>query len=322
VRVICADGTLYLPDVSASMHAVRCRGEAQITVLLCKEGAGEGSVPYTQMLRIPFEREIAFDGVTPDMAVCAQGALGEIRAQVEDGKVQLDADAVICAQAQCHESAIYCRDMFLPGCRAEAQTVKEPLWSAGFCGNRNFSVSGERSVQECGIPANASVLHCLADAEISERLQEGTRTVLVGQLRCNVLYCVDGEYMTGELSVPLRTVLEESAQEMSLDCTAVHCRVTPGRDGASWRADAEVLLSMRSWKKTQTAMLGEVSFTPVEQSARADLEICYPMAGESLWEVSKRYGVCPEQLALANGISASEPGDAASLSGVRYLVMP
>jgi hypothetical protein len=55
---------------------------------------------------------------------------------------------------------------------------------------------------------------------------------------------------------------------------------------------------------------------------RADLEICYPASGETLWDVGKRYGISPDTLADANGLCADAPGDADSLRDVRYLLIP
>ena len=64
------------------------------------------------------------------------------------------------------------------------------------------------------------------------------------------------------------------------------------------------------------------SFSPADPLPRADLEICYPTVGETLWDVGKRYGVSPDGLAAANGLSADAPGDTDSLRDVRYLLIP
>jgi LysM repeat protein len=52
------------------------------------------------------------------------------------------------------------------------------------------------------------------------------------------------------------------------------------------------------------------------------MEICYPCGGETLWDVGRRYGIPTEALAAANGLSADAPGNADSLSGVKYLLIP
>jgi hypothetical protein len=69
-------------------------------------------------------------------------------------------------------------------------------------------------------------------------------------------------------------------------------------------------------------ILSEASFAPAEPMPRAELEICYPTGEDTLWSVGKRYGVSPDELAFANGLSADAPGEGDSLQGVRYLLIP
>ncbi|MBQ8357917.1 MAG: LysM peptidoglycan-binding domain-containing protein [Clostridia bacterium] len=323
LRVICADGSVFLPDVAALDGAVRCRGEAVVSVLLCREaGEGESAVPFVATRRIPFEKEVTLEGITPDCDARATGTLGELRATVEDGKILLDGRVTLCAEGQTEESVLLCRDVFLPGCRAECQFGEERMWRAGLCGNRNFSISGERPLSELGLPADVTVLHSLADAEIKEKQAEGAKTALLGEMRCHVLYRREGEYGVAEMAVPFRTVIEGACDDMSVDCCVPACRVTPVRDGSVLRADAEIQLAVRMCQKNAIRMLAEATFVPAEPLSRADLEICYPAAKDTLWDVGKRYGVSPDALATANGISAEAPGSAESLAGVRYLLIP
>ena len=321
LRLICANGSVFLPDVTASSDTVRCRGEAVISIMLCREGGGkEQGLPFVVMRRIPFEQEVGVKGMTPECDARAMGTVGNIDVTIEEGMVQLNAQLTLHAEGQTEEGVLLCRDVFLPGARAECQMREEKLWRVGSCGNRNFSVSGERPLAELGVPADISVLYGFADAEIREHQAKGERTVLGGEMRCHVLYSREGEYGVAELAVPFSMALEEVENDVSVQCCAPVCRVSVARDAL--RADVEIQLALRCSKKSCVKILSEATFVQAEPMPRADLEICYPTGEDTLWSVGKRYGVSPDDLALANGLSADAPGEVDSLQGVRYLLIP
>lgn len=320
LRVIDAHGAVLLPEVSALSDGVRCRGEAVLTFLVCREGSEEQALPVAITRRIPFEREVALEGVLPDCHARATGTVGGIRTAVEEGKLHADAQLVLAVEAQSEEPVLVTHDLFTPKTVAECRFSEEPLWRACGCGNRHFSVAGEVPTEGLSIPAGADVLDAVAEAEVRERTADGGRTVVAGELRCHTLYHGGGEYGVADFSIPFRTVLEDGGEDLALSCWVPLCRVTAAN--GALRADAEVQVAMRAARVEPQRVLCEARFTPASIAPRADLEICYPSAGETLWDVSKRYGVSPETLASANGISAEAPGDARSLVGTKYLMIP
>lgn len=320
MRLITAHGSVFLPDVTAAEDGVRCKGEALITLLCCREGGGEAQAPFTLQRRIPFEKLIPFAGIMPDWHAMAVGRIGHIDASVEEGSITLAVDVALSAQAQCEESVLLYRDVFLPAHRVECRTVNEQAWGCGFCGNRNFSVSGERPFAECGIAPDTEILDVVADAEIKEKQCEAGRTLLLGELRCHVLFRRAGEYETGEFSIPFRGMLEEQAEDMSLCCDVISCRVTSTAQGL--RADAEIGLAVRSYCRRALHCLAEACFVPEEPVRHADIEICYPCAEDSLWSVGKRYGIAPDRLAAANGLPDDDLGAVTVLQDVKYLLVP
>ena len=158
MRLICANGSVFLPDVTASSDTVRCRGEAVISIMLCREGGGkEQGLPFVVMRRIPFEQEVGVKGMTPECDARAMGTVGNIDVTIEEGMVQLNAQLTLHAEGQTEEGGLLCRDVFLPGARAECQMREEKLWRVGSCGNRNFSVSGERPLAELAVPFSTAL---------------------------------------------------------------------------------------------------------------------------------------------------------------------
>lgn len=318
-RLIAADGALFMPDVTATADGMRCRGEVVLSLLLCCDEA-EDAAPWVITRRVPFEKELPAEGLMPDCSVRAMGRVAEVRATVDEGRVLSDITVTVWGEGQAAENAILCRDMFAPGYSCECQLDEEKLQTAGVCGNRHFSASGEKPLTELGLGQDMQPILCMADGEITERRAEGEKTLLLGEMHCHVLYRRDAEYAVSDFSVPFRTAVDGVWDAVSVGVTVPTCRVSVVHDAL--RADGEVLLSVSGIAHTPVRVLTRANFSAAEPQPRADLELCYPGTGETLWEVSRRYGISPEALADANGLSADTPGEADSLAGVKYLLVP
>lgn len=318
-RLVKANGRLLITDATADRDVVRCRGEVLVTLLYCREGE-EGGTPFSALGRIPFERELSVIGVMPDWSALVTGEVGRIQVTLEGESVSLTGELTLQAQAQCVESVLLHRDVFLPGAHSECHSEEERLWVGGICANRHFSVMGERPYSEIGLPADAELLCTEADAEIKERQSENGRTVLLGELRCHTLYRRMGDCETSEFSIPFRGILEEACDDMGVFCHAVSCRVTHTTEGV--RVDAEIALAVRAYQEHTSRVLSEASFLAAEPLERADMELCYPAPGDSLWTVSKRYGVSPDLVASVNGLAADGYGDATLLKDAKFLLIP
>ena len=318
IRVLAPRGELFLQEVSATDTGILCRGEVLCTVLICKE-EGDGASEAI-LRRIPFEREVPVEGITPDCCTAAMGKVGEARATVEQGKITVEMDVVLWGEAQAEECAILCRDMHLPGCVADRRFAEEQLQTAGFCGNRNFSVSGERSLGDLGLSQDVHPIYTTADAELVERRIEGNKTWISGELHCHTLYRTDAEYGVADFSVPFRTAVEGAFDTIAVGASAPSCHVSVVRD--TLRADGEIVLALRATTSGTERVLAEVGFSADSPVPRADMELCYPASDDTLWDVACRYGVSTDALAGANGLSADAPGAADSLAGVKYLLIP
>lgn len=318
LRVISAHGEVFLPEATVVDGAVHCRGDAEITVLCTAEG--EDAVPFTLSLSLPLEGDVPLDGVLSDCRARATGTVGNITTAVEAGKITVTAGVLLFAEAQGAEPVVVYRDLFVPGNRAECRFGEEMLFRAGFCGNRNFSVNEECGKKDISMPEDAQVLDAFATAEFRDRTVEGKNTVLSGEVCCHILYLTGKECGAAEMRVPIRTTMEDGAEDMAVCACVPKCRVRTERDRVM--LGAEVALSARGTSSERVHALCEVRLTGEDPAERGDLELYYPAAGESLFDVGKRYGIAPARIAQINGISEENTGEAESLAGTRYLLIP
>ncbi|MBE6630343.1 MAG: hypothetical protein E7624_05780 [Ruminococcaceae bacterium] len=319
VRLICARGSVFLPEAVAASDEVRCRGELLLTLLLCREGE-EDAVPFTLTQRIPFEKAIPLEGVCPHHHVCATGTVGKIDATVQEGEIAVCAQLALCAMAQCEEETVICRDVFLPGADAECRFTRQAVWQDGGCCNRNFSISAQSPLGDLGFGEDCEILDCVAEAEIAEKCQDGARFSLSGKLQCHLLCHRAGELCAQDAALPFRLFLESGGEKMDVDCRVASCRATIS--AGKLRADAELQLALRDERHTAVEMLREASFTPRESTPRAAIELYYPAPGERLWDVAKRYGIPPQVLGDANALDADAPAADDSLGGKKFLIIP
>lgn len=319
MRVISARAEVFLPEVSTFGEGVRCKGETIVTLLCCKASEEEG-VPYTVVRRLPFACEVPLEIYPGACEACATAVASEARAVAEEGKITVAVRVLPQVELTCKTTAYYTKDLFAPGMNTECFYREERVFVPKLCTNKNFSLSAALSKAELGMPAVATVIDACAEAQVREESQEGGQTVLSGELHCHVLYRAENEYGVAQMDVPFRTALPGEMEAVCAFGSVPVCRIE--EEGERVRLSAEVLLALRGSSFALVRAVDRAEFTPREAGGRADLELCYPAAGSSLWEVAKQYATSPESIAASNGISDENMGDAASLLGVRYVMIP
>jgi hypothetical protein len=212
------------------------------------------------------------------------------------------------------------KDAFLPQSHADCRFGEERLWQSSVCANRHFSISGERTAAELGLGPQSTVIAAFAEAEITQKVPDGTRYSIIGELHCHVLHRTGGEYAVADFPIPFRVQTEQGCEQMSVECSL--CSVRANATSDTLHLDAELQLSLRGGTPLPVRLLREAHFTPKEDArAHKDTELYYPARGETLWDVAKRYGTHPDALAARNALSPDSPGDAASLADRKFLLI-
>ena len=320
MRIVSCGAECFLPEIMAGEGIVRCKGEVVCTLLCVRESEGAEGEPFVLSKRIPFEETVPVEGATPGCDALAVGTVEAASATAEEGGAQIAVRLSLEARARREEALCYTRDLFLPGATAECRYGTERVMHHGQCANRNFSFFGEKTVQEAGLPATAEVVCAVAEAELKEHAAENGHTAMSGEALCHILYKNGKEYGVAETAVPFRAVLDGAWSELEGRVAVPLLRVSVS--GEKLRVDGELQTSILAGEIEEIKRVSEAAFVPVRTAPRAGMEICYPKAGETLWEVAKRSGIPPQTLAMANGISAEAPGEDDSLAGVRYVVLP
>jgi len=327
VEVISSRAEVFLPEVSAHAGAVRCRGEGIVTLLCCKKGRAddtdeneEGAMPYTVERRLPLSFEVPLEDVSVEHMARATLSVEEVRAVEHEGKISIALRLVPEVEAMCREPVAYTKDLFMPGFDTDCRRSEEKIFIPEVCGNKNFSVSGSFPLAQTGMPEGAVVIDVVGEAEVKEKNTDGKSIVLSGDIHCHVLWRGGGEFGVSDLLLPFRVSTEGRFEALSVSATVpILCA---GWERDQLRVDAELLCSLRATGFATVAPVSGATFSPRKSGRTHDLLLCYPAAGESLWEISRRFGVPPHDIAAASGIDGDDPASLEALNGVQFLMIP
>ena len=319
LRVISAEGKVMMSEIAPSVDAVSCRGDVYLTLLISRE---DGSRPYTSRRKLPFSCAVPVDGVVSGCGVNAKGTVSEMNITVEEGRIGIDMGIIVEAEARRDETVPYIKDMYSVA-RHTDNTYKDVSLTAvsmPVCGN--FTLSDSLALSEVGIPENTEIISVSGSASADEYSFEGDKCIIGGKAKFAILADRDGEYTVFDLDLPFSYRAPFVGDFDSASCCTEIVSAVARLDGERIGIDAEVSISGSAMKRRAEKMLADVGFGDEISRERGEYVICYPMSGDSLWSVAKRYGAPTEKLIESNGIAPDVTLDSEdSLDGLNYVVI-
>lgn len=339
-RVVCAEGRVMITEAVATMGAVTCRGEVTLKLSLCpaeteEEFAsdsteGRSALPLTVLQRkIPFTQSVEAAGVTPACSATATGFCTDISVEMEDGHAHVEMGVVTEAKAQKNEGISYVKDLFSTRRESVCRYTTYPTEAAMKALNGNFTLSNSLPLSESGIDPSARVVDVTATAT-PESLSVDTakgRCLLTGTCACHLLLLRDGEYTSADITLPFRYEFDGQTdgamdENMGFDgnLSVINCRAR--MDGERVGVDAEVAVSLRTYRSAPLTTPSDVSFSEEVTRRRGEYVICFPAPTDSAWSVAKRYHAPMAALTAANNLPAGAKADGEeSLEGIGYLIV-
>ncbi len=325
VRVVCADGQVFISEASAGSGCINCRGEVALK-LLCAHDA-TGLLPSQLLRRIPFESAVEADGCEVNCTASAFGTCTDVNITVEDGRILCDLSIVLQGRAQRDRSLTYIRDAYALESLSEGRTDFLSLPQSRSCVCANFSLGQTLTAEEVGLRQGLSVIDSYLMPLSAELTQENGRDILNGRCRVHLTLCDDaGEISSQEVELPYR--YEAEAKEGTLADYLVHvspisCRARA--DGERLGIDGELAVSLMTRAQTQIQYLSACNVGEKCQKLEGECTVCFPASDDTLWSIAKRYH---KPLAHLTGINtlpsqaqAAAADSKASLAGVNYLLV-
>ena len=325
VRVVCADGQVFISEAVAGSGCVNCRGEIALKLLTAHDTTG---LPPSQLMRrIPFEGSVEVDGCEVNCAASAFGSCADVSVTVEDGRILCDLSVILLARAQRDRNVTYVRDAYAIDLASNSKTDFLPLPQSRSSVCANFSLGQTLTAEEAGLRSGMNVIDAHLIPLGAELIQDNGRDILSGKCRVHLTLCDEaGEISSQEVEIPYR--YEAEAKEVGLADYLVHvspigCRARA--DGERLGIDGELAVSLMTRAKTQIQYLSACNVGEKCKKLEGECTICFPAPNDTLWSVAKRY---QKPLAHLTGINtrpsqaqAAAADSTASLAGVNYLLV-
>ncbi len=323
LRVICADGEVYVNDVSVGSGSVTCRGEV-ILKLLCAHD--ESNVPPSSMIRrIPFQETVPTEGAEVNCHSTARGVCSAVNVTVEDGRILCDVTVRLETFAQRNEPLSYTRDAYSTTRQTVLRTERRTLLQARTCSCTNFSLNTTLPLTEIGLREGQTIVDLTLAPSVSELTSHGIKDILSGRCRAHAILCDgEGELSAQEFEIPFRYEIEGSALPIAdhlASVTPITCRARS--DGERIGIDAELCVLLFTRNAVEVERICECNFgEPLAPLANAAYTVAYPCSGESLWSLAKRYHRSIPELIATNALPSAPAADSPeSLAAVPFVLL-
>ena len=321
LRVISAEGEVFVNETEAGSGVVNCRGEVCLKLLCCHENVSDA--PTVQLRRIPFSQAVPTDGAEVNCDSCADGVCSDLRITVEEGRILCEVAVRLRTRAQRNESVSFTRDIYSTSAECESRSLNCTLPHAIKCVNGNFSLGTTLSLEEAGIRPNMNVVDISLTPAVTSLDCERGKYYLNGHCRAQVILADAEDTCAQEFDLPFRYETEGSAENVTdydaaVDVISCRARV----DGERIGVDAELAVSLSTRGETRFEMLTEARFGEALNRSGAVYTICYPSREDTLWSVAKRYRRSVDSISAMNSLAGSPAADSPdSLMGVNYLLV-
>ena len=325
VRVVCAEGQVFITEAVAGSGCINCRGEVALKLLCAHDSTGMS--PSQMMRRIPFECAVTVDGCEVNCVASAFGTCTDVSVTVEDGRILCDLSLILQGRAQRDRTITYVRDAYALDSVSDGRTDFLSLPQARSCVCANFSLGQTLTTEEAGLRAGMTVVDAHLIPLTAELVQEHGKDVLSGRCRVHLTLCDDaGEISSQETEIPYR--YETDAKETGLADSLIHvspisCRARA--DGERLGIDGEIAVSIMTRAQTKIQYLSACNVGDKCQKPTGECTVCFPAPTDTLWSVAKKYHKPLSHLMGINTLppqaQAAAADSKASLAGVNYLLV-
>lgn len=323
VRVICAEGQVFVTEATAGSGAVSCRGELCLRLLCCHDGAAEAEAPYSVLRRIPFSQSVPADGVEVNCECSARGICTELQITVEDGRILCEAAVSLLVRAQRNETVAYTRDIYSISKECEVHYSTVMLPQALRCLNGNFSLNTAVTLEEAGIRPGMTAVDITGVASVGALDSDRGKYVLSGKCRFSVILSDNGELSVQELEAPFRYETDggrENPTDFDISVELISCKAKI--DGERIGVDAELAVSGAIRGQGEIRLASEAVLGGEWRAPGAAYTVCYPSREDTLWTVARRYHRPVSELAEKNSLASAPAADSPdSLAGVHFLLV-
>ncbi len=321
VRIVSVRGDVMLKSLESFGDRLECRGEVCICLILIKEGEGER--PRRIARKLPFSA--ALDIAAQNVGTRAYGACPNLSARTEEDGIAIEGDVIICAESAGVAEIEYLKDIYSQTADCETARIKLSLRRPLACFNGNATVSASADLTSLALDSGMKL--CDGGARITDwstELSGNGKFTLSGKMKITAVADNGAELIPCEFDSDFKYTADipetASAENATVSALPSLCDVKCRIDGDRLAVDCELCSAVKIESDSALDLLSEVNFVPsaTAEDSSSRILICYPGAGESLWDVAKRYRSDADAIAGKNSL---EPLSPESPINAKYLII-
>ena len=291
-RVITADATAYIKDISRGAESIACMGELTLILLVCREGQRAEQITK----KVPFDGVVELDRPVGTAMCKASCYVTDIKVSVGEGRAECTVSAVISAELAENQRVEYTADAYSTEREWECESETLEIPSVLACGKGNFSQNERLPLSETSIPEGATLVEIFPRVMLEGCEYKG-KYEMSGRCVYTVLWEKEGEYGASEVELPIRYAFDGREGE-NISCSAkgeaISCR---GRiDGELLCIDAEISAEATVTGRERVERVRDMRLGECFEREKNRMVIYYPAEGETPWEVAKKYHVRADSL--------------------------
>jgi hypothetical protein len=322
-EILKVDSKICDKEIKALTGKAVIKGTANISVLYSGDNSSieftEADIPFTEVVDIPDLIEDA--DCDMDCAICdmfykiSEDNDGDMRIV----NVEFAVNAQISAYRTVETEII--EDCYVPGCEMSIERCEERLEEVICCPTAQSTLREIVTIDD-GAPQISGIYHIITKASVTDTQAENGRVSVSGRVDAYILYITDGgesPVYSCKREIPFSVMIDSPGSARGMDC-AIKAEVEHASYSLNMANEVELRIILRVNAKVirerRLELVSEMS-EAVEKRGESGIIIYFVQNDDSLWDISKRYGVSIDSVMKFNGISADE-----NIACGRRLIIP
>lgn len=305
MKPVFCDGVIRITEARAGDGTVNVRGEGILCGLFY---APDGSY-VSARAKAAIEETVPVPALREGDHVRAFGRCVSASLSPDEGgngEYHFEMEYELEAEGQRGVTVFASDDGYSTAAETELEFEQRDVYAPGVCRVSALSVSGKSPASSREAAAGEYLLGVWADGVAEELEISHGRYILKGSCGVKAVKAGGGEVWAEEFSVPFRLECEgeEGEGEALWRCDVSVVEATGRVDGDRISVNLELCISLSVYRKGRVQYLSGIKVDKTVPKGDSDdfWRVYYPLPGERLWDVAKRYRADPRLLAERNGI--------------------
>lgn len=290
--------------VQCGVGTIICDGEIYLTEILLQSGEKKDIIRENRV--IPFRAEVECEDAMPQFSAACRAYIKSLKTDVavdENKNVSTVTAQVVlglCGEAYSFSETSFATDVFSTESQLELTTCKAVFAVEGEPTGTFVRISGRTPLEQ--IDGARIVAVASEKAEVVSAVKTDKGVSVTGAAAFNILFSdADGGLFSRKAEIPFETTVNDIGNGKIRAEITPKCATARLVSSTEMECEAEAVITLFEGRETVAEFVSAAEAGEPKAENTAAVSVYIPLAGEGLWELSKRLNVAPETLIATNG---------------------